>query len=115
MQQKKRIVSLGTFILVLLTVFIVSGCENEDERTPPQMNHKNAVEYYVTTVKVNGLVIVTTKKDIYSNFKKLKSETTVDTLPHIGYETFDEEDENGNTRKVQEPIAYDIYFRSEVK
>ncbi|MCE1189912.1 MAG: hypothetical protein LWX56_12325 [Ignavibacteria bacterium] len=107
---------LLAFFIILPFVAALQGCDDGDEtKEKPVLNHKNAVEYYVTTTKADGKVIVTTKKDIYSNFQLLKTITTVDTLPSLGTETYEDEDDNGNKKNVTEPIAYDIYFHSEVK
>ncbi|MGE5457276.1 MAG: hypothetical protein ACM3RX_02865 [Methanococcaceae archaeon] len=99
---------LSTFILV---TFIFAGCE-EEPKEPPKLLHKNAVEFYVTSTRDNNILVVTTKKDIYSNFKLISSTTTKDTLPNIGTEKVTSEDEEGNEIQTTEPLAYDIYFKA---
>lgn len=108
---------IAIIILIVAIVFGISQC-NEDENElnqPPKLTHENSVEYYVTSTRVNDTLVVTTRKDIYSNFKLLSSTITKDTLPNIGTETVTEEDSTGNEVKKTVPKAYDIYFKSERK
>ncbi len=112
----KRIKGLTAIAALSIPLFILCGCnEDEEQKEPPKLNHKNAVEYYVTTTRENNLLVITTKKDIYSNFKLLSSTTTKDTLPDLGTELVSTEDDDGNQIQKNEPIAYDIYFHSERK
>lgn len=112
---KNRLPLLFGGLSMIFSFLVFSGCENDDQPVHPTMNHKNAVEYYVTTTRENNHLIVTTKKDIYSNYNLLSSIVTKDTLPDIGTELVTTQDENGNEVKKNEPLAYDIYFHSERK
>ena len=112
---QKKLFKLIFLSFVPLCVLILAGCEKEETPEKPKLNHKNAVEYYVTSTRENNVLVVTTKKDIYSNYKLLSSTITHDTLPDIGTEMVTTEDESGNEVKKTEPLAYDIFFHSERK
>ena len=113
----KIIVGLAIVFILTSLIFSIKGCTDDENemKEPPKLTHENSVEYYVTTTKDSAQLIITTKKDIYSNFKLLSSTITKDTLPNIGVEQVTIEDSTGTEVKTTVPKAYDIYFKSERK
>mgnify|MGYP001481530888 CR=1 FL=1 len=115
---KRNFPSIVLFTAFAALVFFFYGCQDEEEnnlKQAPKLTHENSIEYYVTTTKVNDVLLITTKKDIYKNYKLLSSTTTVDTLPTLGNEEVTDEDNDGNEIKKTVPKAYDIFFKSERK
>lgn len=114
---KYAVTASGLVILILFMAITFTSCDEDEKEInePPKLTHENSVEYYVTTTKENNILVITTKKDIYSKFKLLSSTITKDTLPDIGTEVVTTEDDNGNEVKKTVPKAYDIYFKSERK
>ncbi len=100
------------FLLVFSLMAALAGC---DEEAPPEdvvkePSKEASVETQVATSHGEGFDLVTTTQKIWLQNNIVKTFTHTDTIPSLGRERREIEDENGNTKDTMVAKEYEIYL-----
>lgn len=93
---------------------LLTGCEKEkpEQVTDVKVVKKNAIELVASTARLpDGRFVVHLHKNLYNNSQLIGVDTLRDTLPDLGMETVNVEDENGESSRQTVPVQYNILFK----
>ena len=104
-------------IIVMLSAIVISGCKKKEDpadKKPPVVFKENAVELLLHTKTLpDGKVVFQLEKNIFlSNSQKQHVIVSSDTLPSLGKESVNvEEDDEEPARYQNVDKQYDVLFK----
>ncbi len=108
---------MNKYVLLLLCTFaFLTGCSKKDtaaENKYPTVFKQNAIELLLhTKTLADGKVVFQLEKNIFlSNSQKQHMIISADTLPDLGSETINTEDEDENQVSQTVKKQYDVLFK----
>jgi hypothetical protein len=113
--KNSSILSFGGLTFSAFTVAaLLTGCEKEkpEQVTDVKVVKKNAIELVASTARLpDGRFVVHLHKNLYNNSQLIGVDTLRDTLPDLGMESVNVEDENGESSRQTVPVQYNILFK----
>lgn len=95
-------------LLVVSTALYLSSCtENEDIVQTPTRD--GDIEISIGTSPISNGVVYTTTSKIYVKNTHIKTISTSDTIPNLGFTKEEGENSNGDVAEITIPKEYEIY------
>lgn len=96
--------------LALLSLLLVTSCNQEDENLKQTVDKHGSVEMNIEVQHKSGFDVVKTTKNVWVKNSLKQSLVSFDTLPSLGDTVRTMEDSDGVDHAVRMPIDYEIYI-----
>jgi uncharacterized lipoprotein YehR (DUF1307 family) len=110
--KKNKIMKKRTTTLFLVAAtLLLSACQDKNEDVTQSVNKNGAIESSVTVEHLDSTKdILVTKHIVWSKGQENKTIAYRDTVPALGYENVEAENQDGDTKKLTKQKDYEIFI-----